>query len=385
MAEAAETTGALAHLRVLDLTRLYPGAFCTLLLADLGAEVVKLEAPGFGDGMRSADLGDFPAAHLALNRGKRSVTLNLKHEQGRDVLRRLVRDADVVVESQRPGALDDMGIGYDELRAENPRLVWCSITGFGSTGPRAALPGHDMTYLGASGLLSQLAPGATPPLPDVVLSVPMGALTAVVGILAAVARREHTGEGGRVDAAITEAATWAISDQVVRAAHAPHQSWGAFAARNVYRCADGRWVTVTATEPRSWAALCAALEVPDLVDHVMTVDEDAAITRLAEVFARRPAADWVRAPGLAGGVGPVHEPADLLDDDQVQARRGVVPLDGDGPAMVANPVRLDGADGRDASHARTPAPDLGQHTDEVLAAAGYSNDDIAALRDAGAI
>ncbi len=339
--------GPLSRLRVLDLTRLYPGAFCTSLLADLGADVLKVEAPGVGDGMRFVNVGDFKAAHVALNRGKRSMTLNLKHERAGEVLRRLVRDADVVVESQRPGSMDAQGIGFEQLRTENPRLVWCTISGFGADGPLANAPGHDITYLGYAGLLSQLSGGARPPVPDVVLAVPMAALMATTGILAAVVAREHTGVGSRVDACMADAAMWPLSEEVARQASAPGPGWGTFSARDVYRCADDRFVTVAATEPKTWTALCEALELPDLTSHVMGTDEEETTRRLAEAFARKPAADWLREPGFAGGVGPVNNPADLLADEHVAARATVVELDApDHPRVLASPVRFDGADGR---------------------------------------
>lgn len=378
--------GPLAGLRVLDLTRLYPGAFCTSLLADLGADVLKVEAPGHGDGMRSVDVGDFKAAHVALNRGKRSATLNLKHERAGEVLHRLARDADVLVESQRPGALEAIGAGFEQLRADNRGLVWCSISGFGAGGPLADAPGHDITYLGYAGLLSQLSGGTAPPVPDVVLAVPMAALMATTGILAAVVARARTGTGSRIDTAMADAAMWPLSDAIARQASAPGPGWGSFAARAVYRCADDRFVTVTATEPRSWAALCAALDVPDLADHVLGVDEAAATARLAEVLAGEPAEHWLREPGLAGGVGPVHDPIDLLTDEHVQARSSVIPVEGpDGPRVLASPIRVDGADGLGSSWGRSPAPACGEHTDDALVAAGYTTDEVAALRDQGAI
>lgn len=376
---------ALSHLKVLDLSRLYPGAYCTLLLADLGAEVLKVEAPGIGDGLRDLDPGEPRSVHTALNRGKRSMTLNLKHERAAEVLTRLVRDVDVVVESQRPGQLDALGIGYESLRAENPGLIWCALTGFGSTGPRADAPGHDLTYLGASGLLSQLAQGDDPRRPDVVLAVPVGALTAAVGILAAVAERSRTGVGTRVDAAITEASQWVLSEAFTRQSAPTSPDWGPFASAAVYRCGDGRHVAVTATEPRSWAALCEALGAPDLVGHRMGVDDEvAAAARLRELFATRPAAHWLDTPGLAGGVGPVLTPTEIATDDQVAARHGVVTVD-NGLPVVASPVRVGTCDGVEATAATTAPPTLGGDTDAALAACGYSGAEITELRAAGAV
>jgi alpha-methylacyl-CoA racemase len=377
--------GPLQGLRVLDLSRLYPGAFCTLLLADLGADVVKVEAPRFGDGMRFLTPEPFQAAHVALNRGKRSLQLDLKHPGAAGVLRRLVRDVDVVVESQRPGAMEALGLGFEQLRVENAGLVWCSLTGFGPDGPHADAPGHDITYLGSSGLLAQLAGGGVPAVPDVVLAVPLAALMGAVGILSAVTARRRTGVGARVDASMVDSAMWLLSEDVARAAAAPGPGWGALAGRGVYRCSDGRLVTVASTEARPWAALCAALDVPDLVDHVIGVDEEEATARLAAAFARKPAAEWVRHPGLAGGVGPVNGPADLLHDEHVRAREGIVHIGGTGPAVLANPLRFDRAFGAEGSCALGPPPELGEHTDEVLAAAGFSPAEVEALRDQGVV
>lgn len=380
-------TSPLSHVRVLDLSRLYPGAFCTQLLADLGADVLKVEAPRFGDGMRMSYGAGTAPSHVALNRGKRSLTLDLKKPQAADVLRRLVAGVDVVVESHRPGALDQMGIGFAALRELNPRLVWCSLTGFGQDGPLANAPGHDVTYLGYSGLLSRLAGSGSPPMPDTTVSVPLAGVLGAVGILAALAARERTGEGSRVDTSMAEAALWLVSEDVARAAIAPGPNWGAMAARQNYRCADGRWVTVAATEPKAWGALCAALELPDLAEHKIGSDEPATIARLADAFAQRPAAHWVATPGLAGGVGPVNEPGDLLADPHLAARAGIVELPGGAqPArVVANPVRIDGADGRGSSAGLRWPPELGADTDAALAAAGFGADEIAALHGDGVV
>jgi alpha-methylacyl-CoA racemase len=381
-------TPPLSHVRVLDLTRLYPGAFCTQLLADLGADVLKVEAPRFGDGMRLTYGGTVAPGHVALNRGKRSLTLDLKKPRAAEVLRRLVAGVDVLVESQRPGVLDQMGAGYDALRVVNPRLVWCSLTGFGQNGPLADAPGHDITYLGYSGLLSRLAGGGRLPVPDTTIAVPLAGALGAVGILAALAARERTGEGSRVDTSMAEAAVWLVTEDVTRSAIAPGPpGWGDMAARQHYRCADGRWVTVAATEPKPWGSLCAALGLPDLVNHRHGTDEEATIERLAAAFAARPAAHWTQTPGLAGGVGPVNEPGDLLDDPHQAARAGIVELPGgvDGTRVVANPVRVSGEDGRGSSAGLRWPPDLGADTDAALAAAGFTPDEIGALHDDGVV
>jgi alpha-methylacyl-CoA racemase len=368
--------------RVLDLSRLYPGAFTTLLLADLGADVLKVESPGYGDGMRFLSGGGFEAAHAALNRGKRSMTLDLRGPRGAEVFRMLARDADVVVESHRPGALAKSGIGYEQIRVDNPGVVWCAITGFGQDGPNANAPGHDITYLGAAGVLGRLG-GESPPVPQLSLSLPIGALVAVSGILASLTARARTGEGAFVDTSLVEAAMWTMSEDVARASTAPGPDWGSFAARNVYRCADGRYVTVAATEAKSWAALCAALHLDDLAEHRHGVDEPATVERLSAAFATRPAAAWVADPGFAGGVGPVNDATDLLHDAHVAARHGVVPLDDTSTTrVVASPVRVDGSR---SDAAFRPAPDLGAHTDEALRAAGLSDDEIGALRRDGIV
>ncbi|MGE0386383.1 MAG: CaiB/BaiF CoA transferase family protein [Gammaproteobacteria bacterium] len=376
--------GPLSHLKVLDLSRLHPGAFCSLLLADLGADVLKIEAPGIGDGMRYAGAEGFMAAHVAFNRGKRSMRLDLKHPRAPEVLRRLLRGVDVVIESQKPGFYERMGLGFEQVRADNPGLIWCALTGFGPTGPNADAPGHDITYLGIAGVMSQMRVNGVPPVPDIVLSVPLGALMGAVGILSALEQRRHSGRGARVDAALAEAAGWLLSEGVARAAAAPGPGWGAFAARMNYRCADERWVTVAASEPRPWARLCAALDLPDLANHVHGTDEPATIARLAEAFARRPSAHWIVEPGLAGGVGPVNEPADMLADPHLAARRSIVEIAG-GARVLANPVRLDGADGEASTCARGAPPELGADTDAALAAAGFGADEIAVLHAEGVV
>lgn len=384
MTEPADPTAPLAGLRVLDLTRLFPGAYCTGLLADLGAEVLKVEAPGFGDGLRF--MGEpFPAAHVALNRGKRSLTLNLKSPRAPEVLHRLSREADVLVESGRPGAMDKLGVGFDELRAENPGLIWCSITGFGPDGPNVDAPGHDLTYLGYAGVLGQLAVDGVPPVPATPILLQMAGALAAFGIVAAVQGRASTGVGTRVDANMVDAGLWMNNEQLTRAANSSFPGWGSAAARNNYRCSDDRWITFTGSEPRAWALTVEALGLPDLADHKIGDGEETVIARLAEAFATKPQAHWLEHPGMAGGVGPVHELGDLLDDPQVTHHDGMPRIEHDGPRVVANPLRFDRAAGTVASRALGAAPELGEHTDTALADAGYSAEEIAGLHEEHAV
>ena len=376
-----DNTRPLSHIRVLDLSRMYPGAYCTSLLADLGADVLKVEAPGAGDGLRFLTVDGFPATHVAFNRGKRSMTLNLRSPQAGEVLRRLVADADVLVESQRPGSLDQAGLGFDALRQVNPRLIWCSLTGFGPDGPLATAPGHDLTYLGQSGLLSTLTVDDQPVVPGSTISLGLTGVMAAFGIVAAVTGRERTGAGCRVDATMVDASAWVIADVLAQAANnkvaAP---WGSLAARANYRCADGKWITCTATEPRAWAKLVEAIGAPDLADYRVGVDDESATRRLTEAFASHPAAHWVANPGLAGGIGLVAEASDVLTDPQTVHRGTMIHIEGNGPRVMGNPVRIDGATGDQASHARSAAPALGEHTDLVLTAVGYTQAEIETLR-----
>jgi len=378
------TDGPLAHLRVLDLSRLQPGAFCTGMLADLGADVLRVEQPGSGDPLRG-----LPGAANAYHRGKRSLTLDLKHAEAPSVLRRVIAGVDVVVESGLPPALAGQGVAYGPLAASRSDLVWCSITGFGHDSPYTKRGGHDITFLGYSGLLGLMAGDTVPPTPDFVLAVPFGALIAVVGILSAVAERDRTGHGRFVDAGIVDAATWVIGEAVARVAEGQAAGWGQQASRRAYRAADGRLITLAAAEPRTWAALCDALDRPDLADRLFTPpdDQDALAAELAALFASRPAAEWLSRLQDAGAmVGPVATVEELLTAEHVEARGSIVELD-DGRAtrVLRTPVHLRDTTGAETAFAPRPPPALGEHTDTALAAAGFSDDEIADLHEADVV
>jgi len=378
------TNGPLSHLRVLDLSRAQPGAYCTGVLADLGADVLRVESRGTGDTTRM-----IPGAMEAYHRGKRAMTLDLKHDDAPAILRRLIAQVDVVVESGLPAGLTAQGVDHTSLAVDQPGLVWCTLSGFGEGSPYAKQPAHDITFLGYSGLMALMAGDTVPPTPDFVLAVPFGSLIAVVGILAALMERDRTGNGAFVDTAIVDSATWVLGEAVARVAAGQPAGWGEAASRRAYRAADGKLVTLAAAEPRTWAAFCAAIERPDLADALMNPPggQRALADELAAVFATRSAAEWEAQLADAGAaVGPVRSIEDLLDDPHLAARGALVELDDDSHTRVLRtPVRLRDETGAERPVQLAPPPALGEHTDTALADAGFTDDEIAAFHDRNAV
>ncbi len=348
----------LTGIRVLDLTRLLPGAYCTLLLADMGADVIKIEEPGTGDYMRWTPplVNGQSALFDALNRNKRSVALDLKTPEGRDALLRLVGTADVLVEGNRPGVMARLGLGWDVIHARNPRLVMCSITGYGQDGPFASRAGHDLNYMATSGALGLNGSRDGPPLP---LSVQVadiggGGLQPAVAILGALVGVQRGGDGRWLDVSMTDGAVGFLTLAfAARAAGEPvargdQRLAGRYACYRVYECKDGGHYSVAALEPKFWSALCAALERPDLVE--LQYSEDLSTQRaVEEVFATRTRDEWER---ILSAVDACCEPVLELDEvrfhPQVVARRSL------------------------QREVRRPAPGLGEHTDEVLREVGIS-------------
>ncbi|MGH2794075.1 MAG: CaiB/BaiF CoA transferase family protein [Actinomycetota bacterium] len=387
----------LAGLRVLDLTRLLPGGFVTMLFADLGADVLKIEEPARGDYIRWMEpfKGGMSAGHLALNRGKRSMTLNLKAEPARDVLVRLVKGADVLVESFRPGVMDRLEVGYERLAKENPGLVYCAITGYGQDGPYAQRAGHDMNYLGFGGVLDIIGPrDGGPAVAGVqIADVGGGGLMAAVGILSALRERDATGRGRFVDISMLDGAvSWLAMHAAgyfidgVPPRRGQMRLSGQLACYRTYRCSDDRYVTVGALEPQFWAALCKALGVPEFIERQMESPEeqDAMGDRIQEILGTRPRDEWVtELADLDACFGPVNDMGEAFADPQIVARkmRTEVPTS-EGPAgVVNNPIRFVGEEPAELG----PPPGFGEHTDEVLKAAGYTDDELASLREGGAI
>jgi crotonobetainyl-CoA:carnitine CoA-transferase CaiB-like acyl-CoA transferase len=377
----------LEGVRVLDLTRLLPGNYCTLLLADLGADVVKIEEPGRGDYIRLAPplVDGQGAAHRALNRGKRSVALDLKDPQGAEVLLRLAEGADALVESFRPGVLDRLGVGWEACSRRNPRLVYCALTGYGQDGPYRDRVGHDINYIGSAGILAATgSPGASPVLPAVQVGDLGGGMAAALGLVASLGQAARDGRGSFVDVSMFDVSmSWAavLSSWYLATGEVPSAGamplTGGLACYRPYGCADGRFVAVGALEPRFWRTLCQVIGAEDLIDaHLDPERQDEVAARLEEAFGSRTRDEWVeRLAGLEACVGPVNDVAEALTDPQVRHRGMVAQVEGravgPGPAITL-------AEGPGVMR---PAPDLGEHTEEVLAEAGLSAEDIADLRD----
>ncbi|MGZ4129044.1 MAG: CaiB/BaiF CoA transferase family protein [Actinomycetota bacterium] len=387
----------LEHIRVLDLSRLLPGPYCTLLFADLGADVIKVEEPGKGDYIRWMPpmVGDVSSGHLALNRGKRSMTLNLKHPEGIAAMKRIVRTADVVLESFRPGVMDRLGVGYEALSKENERLVYCALTGYGQDGPYRLRAGHDINYLGYAGVLDIIGQRGGPPVvPGVqIADVGGGGLMAAIGILAALSERERTGRGRFVDISMMDGAlSWlqmhaqAYAITGVVPARGTMRLSGGPACYRIYRTGDDKYVTVGALEPQFWAALCTALGVRDMIEQQFAPEEEQEVMhkRLEEIFATRSRDEWVaELAHLDACFGPVNDMGEAFADPQARARGMVTevptPL---GPMQaIGNPLKLAG----DSSLPLRPAPALGEHTDVVLGEAGFSRDEIESLHRSGAL
>jgi len=383
-------TAPLDGIRVLDLSRLLPGPMCTLYLADLGADVVKVEDTGAGDYARALGTGSGAQGALfrAINRGKRSVALDLKSPDGRAAFDVLVRHADVVLESFRPGVVRSLGIDHATLAALQPRLVYCSLSGYGQDGPRARMAGHDINYLGYAGVLDATGPReGAPAVPSLQIADLLGgAASAAIAILAALVGARERGEGRYVDVAMADAtlahAVFALSalEQTGRPARRGDDLLtGRFPCYGVYATADGRFVAVGALEHKFWQALCIALGRSDLVGGQFDAS-GATRAALESIFARERRDAWVaRLGGIECCVTPVLDFAEALGDAQFRAR-GMVQRREDGTAELAPPFRVSGH----AFEAQRPAPAQGEHTRAVLREAGLDDARIDALVAAGA-
>jgi crotonobetainyl-CoA:carnitine CoA-transferase CaiB-like acyl-CoA transferase len=376
----------LAGVRVLDLTRLLPGPMGTLHLADLGADVVKIEDTGAGDYAS-------PPVRALVNRNKRGLRIDLKKPEGVATLLRLARDADVLVEGFRPGVMQRLGVGYEALAAAHPRIVYCSITGYGQTGPLSDLPGHDLNYEAMAGVADQMGNAAGPALTNLPIADLLGGtMTAVMGILAALFDAARSGRGRHVDIAMADGvlahgvlplAGLHQHGRVPMVGESPLT--GSLACYGFYRTAYDRQLAVGALEAKFWQALCQRIERPDLAPLHRTGDaatEENLRAELARIFAARPLAHWASLfqDGQAC-VTPVLRLDETLAHPHFVARGMCVAGDAGAPAQFGCPVKMTGFD----PGLPRPAPRAGEHTQEILQQAGFGDSEIAALRGAGAV
>jgi len=372
---------------VLDLSRLLPGPYLTMVLADMGADVVKVEDPKLGDYLRAfpPGKGGMSGRFLAINRGKRSLALDLKLPAARDAFLQMVEKTDVVVESFRPGVMDKLGIGYAALAARNPKIVVCSISGFGQTGPYVERAGHDLNYIALAGVLAMTGPkDGAPQMPGVqIADLAGGALWGATAILGALVGRDRTGKGAHLDISMTEGSLALLAAEFgnlfcgAKPSRGTEILNGAAACYGVYRTKDDRYVSVGALEPKFWIALNQAIgrapnvaEIVDMNLQAKTRDD------LAAIFATKTLAEWTAFFAERDClVEPVLEPHEVVEHPLHRARDVFFEIDGGegvGPiTQVRTPVGT-------PAHA-TPPPRLGQQSHDVLREYGFSDEQITAL------
>ena len=401
MTQSNFPSGPLAGVKVLDLTQIMAGPMCTMLLADMGADVIKIERPGSGDDTRrmgSRYENGFAAGFLALNRNKRSIALDLRSDEGKGVLRRMVETADIVAENFRPGVMDRLGLGYDELSQINPRLVYASISGFGGSGPYRNRGGFDLVAQGMSGLMSITGfPGGPPAKVGVpITDIGAGSFTAF-GILAAYIHAQRTGQGQQVDASLLEAGiaftVWESAEYFaigeipgpLGSAHrvnAPYQA---------LRTSDG-YINIGAASQPTWEQFCRAIGQDALIEDPRYKESNDRKARegelaalLEEIMVKHSTDYWMELLESAGVVaGPIYDMAQVYDNEQVLAREMKVTLQDDEMGELQNigvPVKLSATPGS----IRHRGPGLGEHTRAILREHGYTEAEVDALVDGGVV
>lgn len=384
MSTCEAPSGPLKGIRILDLSRLLPGPLCAQHLAYLGAEVIKIEDTDQGDYAR-------PALRNLVNRGKKAIRINLKHEQGKEVFKTLVKNADVVLEGFRPGTLGKLGVGYETLHQLNPRLVFCSITGYGQTGPRSHNAGHDLNYIALTGILDQTGtPDSTPVLPGFLIGdILGGTLSAAMGILAALVEAQTTGIGRMVDVSMADAilshSVLALADindhgRTAKRGEGPHT--GATPQYNIYETADSQFIVVAAQEKKFWDTFCITIGRADLMPaHGKSGSEGMATkNEIASIIRRQSLAQWCeKFKGTDCCFSPVLSLDKALTDEQVIYRKAIQKVGSE--YRITLPFQMSGLE----IDATKPSPDKGQHTDEVLENLGFNAQQISTLRKVGAI
>ena len=390
--------GPLQGIKILDFSALLPGPFATMMLGDLGAEILKVEAPHRPDLMRLTPPFEngVSAGHMAVNRNKKSIALDLKKPESLEIVRRLVRVYDVILEQFRPGVMDRLGLGYKDLEMIHPRVIYCSLTGYGQDGPYRDRAGHDINYLALSGILSFSGRAAHGPVPQGVQIADIGAgsYNAVVSILAAIIHRERTGEGQYLDVSMTDGsigwATLPATRYMVGGENPGYETeflnGGSF--YDCYRTKDGRYISVGSIEPQFFAALCKGIGREDLAKMQGWGMQSGEVWRsikkeIADIFAGKTLEEWVEIfKGFDACVEPVLTVEEMVAHPHVKARGMVVSVrkpDGTMQQQVNSPFRFS----RTPAEVRSVGPGLGEHAEEVLMSVGYSDGEIGSLRAKG--
>jgi len=380
----------LEGIRVLDFTNFIPGQIPTLLLAEMGADVIKIERRGIREAVYKAyHGGKDPSAEdmkrwravNAFDRSKRSLVLNLKSDEGREIFYRLAKKSDVIIEGNRPGSMKRLGVDYDTVKEINPKIIYCAVTGYGQDGPYSAFPGHDATFLAASGVLSILNEGGSPPIiPGLKIADLAGAMYATIGILLAIIAREKTGRGQFIDIAMVDAAlSWLIGpliryfeDGQVQPEKGEVLLDGKRPGYNIYKAKDGKYLCFALREPHIWEKLCQKLGREDLIPHQNPDREkhDDIISELAKIFTAENRDEWVEKLRDVSA-NKVSQLDDLVSDIQVNHRKMFVDVTTPGVGtfkQIGCPIKLS----ETSSQIKSPAPELGQSTESILKELGYS-------------